>query len=73
MRAGGLMLLPRGGVSALLKPPNNLPQLVLIGNLPGNCSRDLHMVAGTEQASTDHDCSKGCPWTHWLPSKVSQS
>lgn len=40
MRAGGLMLCPRGGVSARRKPPNNLPQLVLIGSLPGNFSRD---------------------------------
>lgn len=48
MRAGGLTLLPRGGVSAWLKPQNNLPQLVLIGNLPDNFSGDL--CVGTGQA-----------------------
>lgn len=44
MQAGGPTLLPRGGVSARLKLPNNSPQLVLIGNLPGNFSGDPTMA-----------------------------
>lgn len=71
MRAGGLMLLPRGGVSARLKPQNNLPQLVLIGNLPGNFSGDPWVGTGIEQAAIDHNCSKGLPQTltsrFWTP------
>lgn len=61
IQAGGLMLLPRGGMSAWLKSQNNLPQLVQIWNLLDNFSKDPCIGTSTEQAATNHGCSKGPP------------
>lgn len=43
---------------------------MLVGNLPGNFSREPCEGMGTKKGATDHGCNKGHPSMLWLPNKV---
>lgn len=65
IQEGGLMLLPRGGVSAWLKSQNNMPQLVLIWTPllphPHNFSRDPWRAQALNKLLQTMAAAKGHP------------